>query len=295
MEKRLWFLSICLMIIIILLFVINYSWLDKITGEAVGSSEIPGGEFEKFRRDMPTEVNSNINEAKTFTIANWNMDVFGKKKANDQELMNLYASIISNYDIIFLQEIRDNSGESFKRLCSLLVSYDCNISSRAGRSTNKEQVGIIYRKGIKIINFTDFNPDVLDRWERPPIEVRFNVDGYKLSVYNIHTKPTNASIELTNLDSLVPDYGDTIVIGDLNADCGYFNHGKEDQFNKWNWIISDSDDTSTSESSCAYDRIIINDNAKNEFEYYGIFNKSIDKNVSDHYLVWAEFKIKNNS
>jgi len=276
---------------IVLIFIANYSWLDKTTNKFI----FPRGEFEKFKMEMPSHINSNISEAEKFTIANWNLDVFGEKKALDKELMKTYASIVGNYDIIFLQEIRDESGESFKELCSLLPAYNCNISTRAGRSSNKEQVGIIYRKGIKIINFTDFNPDVLDRWERPPIEVEFNVNSYKFTVYNIHTKPTNASIELIHLESAVQNQGDVIVLGDLNADCGYYNPGKESQFGKWNWIISDTDDTTQSNSSCAYDRIIINDNTKNEFEDYGIFSKGINEKVSDHYLAWAEFKIINNS
>ena len=280
-------LKIYLILLIILFLIINYPWLNEATINFVGNSHL---EFEKFKRDAPS-MNSNISNAENFTIANWNMKVFGIKKASDENLMNLYASIISNYDIIFLQEIRDESGESFNQLCSLLPSYNCNISSRAGRTSSKEQVGIVYRKGIKIINFIDFNPDSLDRWERPPIELEFDVNGYEFNVYNIHTKPTNASLELTNLNSVVSNSGNTIVLGDFNADCSYYDHGKEDQFNEWNWIISDRDSTTSSNSSCAYDRIIINDNAKKEFEEYGIFNNSINKNVSDHDLVWAQFRI----
>ncbi len=278
---------ILLISLIVLFFILNYSWLDKITGDFVS----PRGNFQGFRREMPSQINSNISDAENFTIANWNANVFGVKKASDNELMNLYSSVIRNYDIVFLQEIRDESGESFKTLCSSLSSYDCDISSRAGRSSNKEQVGIIYRKGIKIINFTDFNPDALDRWERPPIKLDFEINNYNFTAYNIHTKPTNASLELTNLEKVVSNQGNTIILGDLNADCGYYEPGIENQFTHWNWIISDYDDTSISNSSCAYDRIIINDDAKNEFDAYGIFSKNITSEVSDHYLVWAEFKI----
>src|SRR6056297_464714 len=40
------------------------------------------------------------------SLANWNLQIFGVSKASDQELMNDYASIISDYDIVFIQEIR---------------------------------------------------------------------------------------------------------------------------------------------------------------------------------------------
>ena len=84
----------------------------------------------------------------TLRIANWNLQIFGKEKASNNELLNFYADKISRNDIIFIQEIRDISGTAFPKLCSALIEYSCINSSRAGRSSSKEQVGIIYKKGI---------------------------------------------------------------------------------------------------------------------------------------------------
>ena len=166
-------------------------------------------------------------------------------------------------------------------------------SSRAGRSSSKEQYGVIYKEGINVTYFKDYNPDSLDRWERPPIRVDFNVNGYEFSVYNIHTDPDAVKSELSSLEDVVEDKGNVIVIGDLNADCSYYNNAEAngDEFDSWSWIIPDSEDTTTSNSYCAYDRIILNNDAYNEYISYGVDKTGIDSDVSDHYLVWVEVGI----
>lgn len=228
----------------------------------------------------------------TLKIANWNLEVFGTAKASDSNLMNIYESKIENYDIIFVQEIRDASNTAFPQLCAKLENYSCLESSRAGRSSSKEQYGIIYRKGINLTSFTDYNPDSLNRWERPPIKVDFNINGYEFSVYNIHTKPDDVKNELMNLEKIVENKGNVFVVGDLNADCSYYNPVNEKEFDDWKWLVPDSEDTTTSGSFCAYDRIIANNDANKEFISYGVDKTGINEDVSDHYLVWAEIELK---
>jgi hypothetical protein len=43
----------------------------------------------------------------TITIANFNIQVFGQKKASKPEVMYTLAKIISRFDIVAIQEIRD--------------------------------------------------------------------------------------------------------------------------------------------------------------------------------------------
>lgn len=224
-------------------------------------------------------------------IANWNLEVFGEKKASDDKLINLYAEKINDYDIIFVQEIKDKSETAFPKLCSLLQNYSCKMSSRAGTTSNKEQYGVIYRDGINLIYLKDYNPDSKDRWERPPIETAFSIEGYRLTIYNIHTKPDDAKKEIANLEGIISDYENVLIIGDLNADCSYYNNEKEKEFESWHWIIGDDEDTTSGSSNCAYDRIILNADAKKEYLDYGIKKNGIDSDVSDHYLIWVKLKI----
>jgi len=234
-------------------------------------------------------VYDNFN-SETIKIANWNLQVFGQAKAGNLNLMNFYADKIDDYDIVFVQEIRDASGTAFPKLCALLENYTCVASSRAGRTSSKEQYGVIYKNGIELVELEDFNLDELDRWERPPIKIDFLVGNYSLRIYNIHAKPDDVQRELDYLESVVANQGNVIVLGDLNADCSYYDNEKETEFDFWNWVISDDADTTSSATDCAYDRIILNHDAYEEFKNSGMKKQGITKEVSDHYLVWVEVK-----
>lgn len=236
----------------------------------------------------------------TFTVANWNLQIYGDKKANNTVIVDYYAERISNYDVVFVQEIRDKDGSAFDELCNRLPDYECVLYSRAGRSSSKEQYGIFYLEKFDIEVF-DFNPDYLDRWERPPIRATISLNNYSIIAYNIHTKPDNATLEIYSLEELVEsegaDIANKLILGDLNADCNYYDENYESAFSKaagWFWVIKNSDDTTVGNSACAYDRIIINTDAKNEYVSYGIERTE----YSDHYLVWVRFRnaeyVKNN-
>lgn len=243
--------------------------------------------YYSFINDDDFNPETDINE--TISIANWNLQIFGDMKANNTELMDLYSSKVSKYDIVFLQEIRDKDGSSFKELCAKIPDYNCAISSRAGRSSSKEQYGIVYLKKFNM-TIMEYNPDVLDRWERPPIRVDFIFKNYSFTAYNIHTKPDDVHSELKNLETLIDSQNNNrniVVIGDLNADCNYYDRYSSSDFVDWIWIISNDADTTSGNSKCAYDRIIMNPDAYNEFIVSGIDFSDITEKVSDHYLVWA--------
>ena len=92
------------------------------------------------------------------------------------------------------------------------------------------------------------------------------------------------------LEDLVEDKGNVIIIGDLNLDCNY-DDGMNGDFEDWNYLINDGEDTTVSSTDCAYDRIILNSELDKMLVNYGI-DKSITKEESDHYLVWVEFELK---
>ena len=98
-----------------------------------------------------------LNITNTISIANWNLQVFGPTKASKTELLQIYADKIDNFDIIFVQEIRDASQTAFPKLCALLPDYNCLNSSWAGRTSSKEQVGIIYKQNIYWMRSTTYS------------------------------------------------------------------------------------------------------------------------------------------
>lgn len=240
------------------------------------------------------EFHASAVSSRKIKIANWNLEVFGDSKASKPELMQSYADTIRQYDIIFVQEIRDKDSGAFYDLCRLIPGYEFKISSRAGRSSTKEQYGLLYRKGIQLMDFKDFNPDPQNRWERPPICVSFNVGTYDFAVYNIHTDPDDVRRELSHLERLISQNseGNVTVLGDLNADQNYYNNPRETEFDSWHWLIKDSEDTTTTSTNAAYDRIIMNSDAFEEYSSHGIHRQGITRSMSNHYPVWLEIEAR---
>ncbi|HYD04016.1 MAG TPA: endonuclease/exonuclease/phosphatase family protein [Alphaproteobacteria bacterium] len=229
-------------------------------------------------------------ENETISIIAWNLQIFGDKKANNSELMQNYVDILDGYDIIILQEIRDSDGSAFNALCSRFEGYTCKISSRAGRSTSKEQYAVLYRNTLELKEFKDYNPDAIDRWERPPAKVDFsNENNYSFSIYILHAKPEDATNEIVHLEELVESEissglnTNIIILGDLNADCAYYDELERDFFDYY-WIIKNNEDTTAGNSNCAYDRIIVNENMMQEIIGYDI-DKTTNTEMSDHYPI----------
>lgn len=235
-----------------------------------------------------SSLNNSASTAKTLKIASWNLQAFGEKKSQNATVMSLYSKVMRQYDIIFMQEIRDSSGTAFPSLCALMQGYACINSSRAGRSSSKEQYGIIYRN-VQVTVARDYNPDAQDRWERPPFRVDFLQGNYSFSALVEHTKPDDTPAEmeaLANLSSSLP--GNVVVLGDLNADCGYYPVKKD--FGNWRWAIGTGMDTTVKNTTCAYDRMIFNPDMAGELVASGVFSEGITSAASDHYLVWGEIR-----
>ena len=222
-------------------------------------------------------------------IATWNLQIFGDKKASDRETLLAYTQIMSQYDIVFIEEIRNLNGTAFADLCRSMRDYGCAISSPAGRSTSKEQYGIFY-KNVGLVDTVDYNfkSGIDEDFERAPYLAKFQRGNYTFSIIVEHTKPDDTPNEMEHLDSIasaVP--GNVMVLGDLNADCAYYPEKKD--FNEpWFWAIKTGTDTTVGNTVCAYDRIILNGQMAKSFVDSGVFRTGIESNLSDHYLVWAE-------
>lgn len=240
-----------------------------------------------------------VSDPDMIRIANWNIQIFGDKKASNTEVMAEIRGKIIKHDLIFIQEIRDVDGSAFRKLCDGLPGYKCNITSRAGRSSSKEQYGIIYNSNVNIKSIVDYNPDPKDRWERPPVLVYIQADNYEFAIFNIHVKPDQVSQELfeLELDPTLIEFEATnypyMIIGDLNADCSYYNPLLETRLEEdLIWLLGDNEDTTVSSTDCAYDRIIVSTELSGTVVAHGL-DRDIKKEESDHYLIWVTLdKIK---
>jgi endonuclease/exonuclease/phosphatase family metal-dependent hydrolase len=227
----------------------------------------------------------------TVRVASWNLENFGDTKAGKPNIMKGYTDTISKFDIIFVEEIKDEDGTAFKGLCSMLSNYDCLITHRFGMTSSKEQFGIITKKDIQT-PFVKDNYNFQNIFERPPVFVRYNISGENLEFYIVHLKPSNVSEEMTNLQKVVFDKGNTVLIGDFNAGCDYYDNTKEKQFDNWLWLIGDDEDTTTTSTNCAYDRIIVTKQAQISIIKYGIWKEGVSSEISNHYPIWLEIGLK---
>jgi deoxyribonuclease-1-like protein len=262
-----------------------------------------------------TPAITTITPNSTIKVGAFNLQAFGTTKASKPEVMSVLSKIIRNYDVIAVEEIRDSSQTALPKLKETVNSvegpqYDYVVSERLGRTTSKEQYAYLYNtQTIQLIGSPYTYPDTNDLFQREPYVSEFKAKGGNFSfvLITIHTDPDTATQEINDLPKVVDDAkskfqgeGDFIVMGDLNADCSYFNENSQSPLRSsdYYWIINNSVDTTTKSTDCTYDRIIITSPAKADFTGdSGMFRFDIAYNltydatiaVSDHHPVYAEF------
>lgn len=232
-----------------------------------------------------TTTTQPIEPVGTIKIASWNLQRFGITKANKDALMSYYVSKLKAYDVIVLQEITDESGYATQKLCYMMEGYTCKTSERRGNTTYKEQYLILYDNKAQLIQ--TFDDPNLSGYQRPPFSAIFKSGDWKFKLTTIHTTPEAVHSELANLQMyLLDDFGgDKIVIGDLNADCTYYDNIVD--FTMWDWV--NDGDTTVGATDCAYDRIILNKAAQNNFVSFDTMT-DVSAAQSDHYLIYGVFK-----
>jgi len=239
---------------------------------------------------------------KSIMVGAFNVQIFGVTKARNEFVMGALGNIIDDYDILAFQEIRDESQTSFEKLMlEELPEYNYKLSPRLGRTSSKEQYAFIYRTGIIVEDemvYDDYN----DVFEREPYMAKFTVGTYDFVLIVIHIKPTDAQEEIRHLQEVI-DFtrgyykdNDVFIIGDLNADCSYYEPGT--YLTQYEWLIKDDADTTTSLSHCAYDRIIsisknnlVVDSGVDRFDLDEAKDEELVKAISDHYPIYMELFI----
>lgn len=265
-------------------------------------------------------------------IAAFNIQVFGKAKMSNTGVVDILVDIISEFDLVLVQEIRDSSGEAIVELLSKVneknefKEYNMTISPRLGRSTSKEQYAYLYRpsSGLSVVwdyVYDDGNETAgTDIFEREPHVVLFQSSNTKLKKFasiGIHVAPGDAVAEIQAFYDVFDDVrnkmatDDIMLMGDLNADCSYVPKSKWSEIpmktdDSYTWLITDSMDTTVSNTDCAYDRFIMTgtgfvnkyvNGSANVFKYdekYGL-NQTFALDVSDHYPIWFEIQGDNSS
>jgi len=263
-----------------------------------------------------------IIEIPNLKIAAFNIQIFGVSKMDKPHVVEALLEILSEFDLILIQEIRDASGEAIDELMQALNQRDdhfaITLSERLGRTRSKEQYAFIYRSDLLQLLHAEVLPDPEDHFERGIYLANFIhlASDQSLTFLGTHLSPGDAEAEMLALADHVEDELDhlhadeeLIVFGDFNADCRYLTQRERDEDRLLNDLnlysyIDDSMDTTTSSTDCAYDRLLstisqATDNGEEasiiksgvfNYDQYFEYDEALSRAISDHYPVWAEIQ-----
>ncbi|RUS70755.1 hypothetical protein EGW08_021487 [Elysia chlorotica] len=257
----------------------------------------------------------------SLSVAAFNIKSFGESKSiNDFAFQNI-VKIISRYDVILIQEVRDKSGSSISKLWQSLNEtgspYGLVHSERLGRTSYKEQYVFFYHADkAELTGKRQFDDNRQDVYEREPFTIELSYFSQedmakkRIALMALHTAPKDAFVELeqlpgvmrSTLSHLKHSHG-LIAMGDFNADCAYLSNKKKaalELFEKggaFRSLIQDSADTTVSSSTdCAYDRAVVygkgvkvSDAKVFDFQTAFGMTESEAKQISDHYPI--EFRL----
>ncbi len=254
-------------------------------------------------------------ESEPIKVAAFNIQVFGVSKRSKPEVMEVLVDVAREFDVMLVQEIRDSSGETAPAYLDLIngegASYAYIESERLGRSTSKESYAYYWdTETVEYLEGTAYvYDDTGDVFEREPYVASFRSGGFDFTLVGVHVKPDDADNEIGNLTAVVasvlasdPGEGDVIVMGDFNADGGYFDEDGPSPFigQGIHWIVENNIDTMT-RTDWTYDRIVLLDGTYlgeyvtgscEAFYFDAVYGLGQDLTweASDHYPVYAVYR-----
>ncbi|XP_020507705.1 deoxyribonuclease-1 isoform X1 [Labrus bergylta] len=254
-----------------------------------------------------------LNLSSSLLLGAFNIKSYGDKKASNTTLMNLISTIVHRYDIILIQEVRDNDLSATTKLMehvnkgSPQFRYSHIVSEPLGRSTYKERYLFLYREQmvsvVKNYTFDDgCEPCGTDTFIREPFVVMFSSNATTVRNFVLvpqHTSPDFALEETDALYDVVSDVrtrwntNDIVLLGDFNTGCNYVSGSDWQQIRlftdkSFHWLISDEADTTVSHTNCPYDRIVVTADMMKGVVHGSadVYDFMVDLNL-DHSLAYA--------
>ena len=143
------------------------------------------------KRGIPKRVTGKL------LVATWNIANFGVQQRRDQD-RSIIAEIISWFDIVAIQECRENFGDLFDVHQKLPKSYRVVISDAAG---NNERMAFLYDSRkltlLEEIGEVAFPPSSFKRIKLPGIQQTFN--GFDRTPYLAAFEALNTSFTFVNV------------------------------------------------------------------------------------------------
>ena len=188
-----------------------------------------------------------------------------------------------------MQEIPNAPGTAIETLAKGFPEYQYIIQRPSRAEFIKRTVCRFLQQPGTLVDSYDYQSEYQEDMQRPLLKVTFTSNNWTFTLHTIHTQPDNIPGELSMMKTIVGNpTGDTIILGDLNADGSYYDEDNIQHFIDWNWVVTDNVDTTVAKSDNTYDRIIINEATENNFISFGVMD-DVNKSKSDHYLIYGYF------
>lgn len=263
-------------------------------------------------------------------VATFNIKTFGEKKSQTRmvepenvDVMGTIAQIVSQFDLVAIQEVRGKDGMAIRRLIDLLNEsgghYTATLSEPIGDIHYTESYAFVWNQNrIRLIqNSAYVVHDDNQRMYREPMVASFEtrVDAgtqqrpFRFTVINAHTdpdvvSPQDVANEINVLDDVfqrVRQYEydtageeDLLLVGDLNVGVNNLQ-----QLAKIPNLISVAGELPTNTRRTAtYDHILLDSSTTREFtgkrgviDFQAHMGMTQEQAllISDHMPVWAEF------
>ncbi|MGB7346221.1 MAG: deoxyribonuclease, partial [Pirellulaceae bacterium] len=246
----------------------------------------------------PVVLASNtVRTPESIRIATFNIKQFGEKKSSTRvvpdanvDVMGTIAKVISQFDLVAIQEVRGSDGTPVRRLIDLLNAsggqYTATLSEPIGDEHYTESYAFVWdQTRIRLIqNSAYVVHDDSKRMYREPMvasfETRIPIEDsrrpFRFSVINAHTdpdlvSPRDIANEINVLDDVfvrVRQYEydtageeDCLLVGDLNVDV----NGLQELAMIPNLISVAGDQVTNTRKSETYDHILLDTNTTREY------------------------------
>ncbi|MHC6203597.1 endonuclease/exonuclease/phosphatase family protein [Breznakiellaceae bacterium SP9] len=269
---------------------------------------------EQFPPVQETPGTEQLSQSDRVRIASFNIQVFGQSKMAKPEVLAILTDIVARFDLTAIQEVRSANTAPVEQFMKLLPQkYRYVLGPREGRSSSKEQYWVIYDADKFTVRDYAAWDDPDDIYERNPMGVYFATRGsFDFILIDNHIQPSSAKAEIEALPQAAAYFSnrwhesDVLMVGDFNADGGYFNENTlTATFSAADYhiVLTNDYDTTVAAGDNTYDRFIITKSAREDFTGdFGVlrFDEEHDfskltiepRHVSDHYPIWADFYLE---
>lgn len=202
-------------------------------------------------------------------MASFNIQIFGQSKMKKAAAVSTLLRILDRYDLVFIQEIRDSDDTAIYDLLQRLnqqssKNYQIIVSERLGRTASKEQYAYLYNPDKVMPDEAYVYNDSRNQFEREPYVAHFRFGADAFTMIGIHTSPLDVAAELAALPPVYNEakqkfgHQNIFIVGDLNADCNYYNPNQGFNFfaDAVTPLLPEGSDTTVSNTSCTYDRVL---------------------------------------